>query len=144
MIRNAQFNWERSLIKMPPNLNTSYILFCYASSINNEGLQTNLVTYRHLFPVIMTSFNTAASLLLEPLITMHLTICHTLFKTNCHINFNIKRFSLNRHCETKAGLKIFLNIHLLLGGKPQPAALHHTFSDALACVSNYFQNYINF
>ena len=43
---------------------TSYILFGYASSITNEGLQTNLVTC-HLFPVVMTSFNTAASLLLS-------------------------------------------------------------------------------
>ena len=103
MIRNAQFNWERSLIKMPPNLNTSYILFSYASSITDEGLQTNLVTYCHLFPVVMMSFNTAASLLLEPLINMHLMICHTLFKTNCRINFNIKRFCLKRHCGTTAG-----------------------------------------
>ena len=63
--------------------------------------KTNLVT-SDLLPVVMTSFNTAASLLLEPLINMHLMICHTLFKTNCHINFNIKRFCLNRHCETTA------------------------------------------
>ena len=126
MIRNAQFNWERSLIKMPPNLNTSYILFSYASSITDEGLHTNLVTYCHLFPVVMMSFNTAASLLLEPLINMHLMICHTLFKTNCHINFNIKRFCLNRHCETTARWKIFLNIHLLLGGKPQATCTTHS------------------
>ena len=32
----------------------SYILFCYASSITNEGIQTNLVTC-YLFPVVMTS-----------------------------------------------------------------------------------------
>ena len=87
---------------------TSNILFCHASSITNEGLQTNLVTC-HLIPVVMTSFNTAASLLLEPLINMHLTICHTLFKTNCHINFTW----------IGAGWKTFLNIHLLLGAKPQ-------------------------
>ena len=117
MIRNAQFNRERSLIKRPPNLLVTF-LFCYASSITNEGLQTNLVTC-HLFPVVMTSFNTAASLLLEPLINMHLMICHTLFKINCHINFNIKRVCLNRGCGTTAGWKIFLNIHLLLGGKRQ-------------------------
>ena len=30
------------------------ILFCYASSITNEVIQTNLVTC-HLFPVVMTS-----------------------------------------------------------------------------------------
>ena len=35
--------------------------------------KTNLVTC-YLIPVVMTSFNTAASLLLEPLINMHLTI----------------------------------------------------------------------
>ena len=82
---------------------TNYIPFCYASSITNEGLHlTNLVT-SDLLPVIMTSFNTAASLLLEPFINMHLTICHTLFKTNCDINFNIKRFCLNRGCTTTAG-----------------------------------------
>ena len=33
---------------------TSYILFFYASSITNEGIQTNLVTC-HLFPVVMMS-----------------------------------------------------------------------------------------
>ena len=101
MMRNVQFNWERSLFKNATQF-TSYILFCYASSITNEGLQTNLVTHCHLFPVIMTSFNTAASLLLEPLINMHLMICHTLFKTNCHINFNIKRFCRNWCCRTTA------------------------------------------
>ena len=100
MMRNVQFNWERSLIKNATQF-TSYILFCYASSITNEGLQTNLVTC-HLVPVVMTSFNTAASLLLEPLINMHLMICHTLFKTNCHINFNIKRFCRNWCCRTTA------------------------------------------
>ena len=124
-MRNVQFNWERSLIKNAPQF-TSYILFCYASSITNEGLQTNLVTHCHLFPVIMTSFTTAASLLLEPLMNMHLTICHTLFKTNCHINFNLKRFCLNRHCEASAGWKIFLNIHLLLGGKLQASCATHS------------------
>ena len=63
--------------------------------------KTNLVT-SDLLPVVMTSFNTAASLLLEPLINMYLMICHTLFKTNCHINFNMKRFGLNRGCGTTA------------------------------------------
>ena len=123
-MRNVQFNWERSLIKNATQF-TSYILFFYASSITNEGLQTNLVTHCHLFPVIMTSFNTAACLLLEPLINMHLMICHTLFKTNCHINFNIKRFCLNRGCGTKAGWKTFLNVNLLLGGKPQASCNPH-------------------
>ena len=42
------------------------------TSITNEGLQTNLVTC-HLFPVVMTSFNTAASLSLERLVNMHVT-----------------------------------------------------------------------
>ena len=85
------------------------------TSITNERLQTNLVTC-HLFPVVMTSFNATASLSLERLVNMHLTICHTLFKTNFHINFNIKRFCLDRGCGTTAGWKTF---HLLLGGKPQ-------------------------
>ena len=73
----------------------------------------------------MTSFNTAASLLLEPLINMHLTICHILFKTSCHINFNIKRFRLNRGC---ASWKTFLNINLLLGGKPQASCTKHSMT----------------
>ena len=95
---------------------TSYTLFCYATSITNEGLHTILMTC-DLFPVVMTSFKTAASLLLEPLINMHLTICHTLFNTSCHINFDIKRFCLNRGCGTTAGSKTFLKINLLLGEK---------------------------
>ena len=74
----------------------------------------------------MMSFNTAAFLLLEPLINMHLTICHILFKTSCHINFNIKRFCLNRGCGTTAGWKAFLNINLLLGGKPQASCTKHS------------------
>ena len=37
-----------------------YILFCYASSITNESIQTNLVTF-HLFPVVMTSTTSHAS-----------------------------------------------------------------------------------
>ena len=55
MIRNAQFNRERSLIKMPPNLLvTFYFAMLVALLITNEGIQTNLVTC-HLFPVVMTS-----------------------------------------------------------------------------------------
>ena len=46
----------------------------------NKDIQTNLVTC-HLVPVVMMSFNTAASLLLAPLINMHLTIRHTLLKS---------------------------------------------------------------
>ena len=37
-MRNVQFNWERSLIKNATQF-TSYILFFYASSITNVGLQ---------------------------------------------------------------------------------------------------------
>ena len=107
MIRNAQFNWERSLIKMTLNLLVTFY-FAMLVVLQMKVYKTNLVTC-HLIPVVMTSFNTAASLLLEPLINMHLTICHTLFKTNCHINFTW----------IGAGWKTFLNIHLLLGGKPQ-------------------------
>ena len=99
MIRKAQFNWERSHIKMP-------LLMTFYSAMLEvlpmKVYKTNLVT-SDLFPTVMTSFNTAASLLLEPLINMHLMICHTLFKTNCHINFNIKRFCPNRGCGTTAG-----------------------------------------
>ena len=94
------------------------------TSITNEGLQTNLVTC-HLFPVVMTSFNKAGSLSLERLVNMHLTICHTLFKTNFHINFNIKRFYLDRGCGTTAGRKTF---HLLLGGKPQAHCTTHSMT----------------
>ena len=101
MIRKAQFKWERSRIKMPPNL----LVIFYSVMLVVLPIKvytTNLVT-SDLLPVVMTSFNTAASLLLEPLINMHLMICHTLFKTNCHINFNIKRFGLDRGCGTTAG-----------------------------------------
>ena len=81
----------------------------------------------YLFPVIMTSFNTAASLLLSRAThKQHLTICHTLFKTNCHINVNIKRFSLNRGCGTTARWKTFLNISSLCSWEenPRPALPH--------------------
>ena len=54
--------------------------------------KTNLVT-SDLFPMVMMSFNTAASLLLEPLINMHLTICHTLFKTNATLILTSKDFA---------------------------------------------------
>ena len=102
MIRKAQFNWERSLIKMPPNLLVTFY-FAMLVALPMKVYKTNLMT-SDLFPVVMKSFKTAALiLLLEPLINMHLTICHTLFKTNCHINFNIKRFCLNGGCGTKAG-----------------------------------------
>ena len=73
-----KFNWGRSLSKYHPIYQLHFILLC--TSITNEGLHTILVTC-DLFPVVMPSFNTAASLLLEPLINMHLMICHTLFKT---------------------------------------------------------------
>ena len=101
MIRKAQFKWERSLIKMPPNLLVTFY-FAMLVVLPMKVYKTNLVT-SDLFPVVMMSFNTGAPLLLESLINMHLTICHTLFKTNCHINFNIERFGLNRGCGTTAG-----------------------------------------
>ena len=125
MIRNALFYWERSLIKMLPNLLVTFY-FAMLVVLPIKVYKTNLVTYCDLFPVVMTSFNTAASLLMEPLINMNLTICHALFKTNCHINFNIKRFCLNRCCGTTAEWKIFLNIHLLLGGKPHASCTTHS------------------
>ena len=101
MIRNAQFNWERSLNKMPPNLLVTFY-FAMLVVLPMKVYKTNLVT-SDLLHVVMTFFNTAAPLLLEQLMNMHLTICHTLFKTNCRINFNIKRFCLKRHCGTTAG-----------------------------------------
>ena len=79
MIRDAQFNWERSLIKMPLNLLVTFY-FAMLVVLPMKVYKTNLVT-SDLLPVVMTSFNTAASLLLEPLINMHLTICHTLLKS---------------------------------------------------------------
>ena len=42
---------------MPPQF-TGYILFCYASSITNEGFQINLHVWTcDLFPVAMMSFS---------------------------------------------------------------------------------------
>ena len=123
MIRKAQHNWERSLTKMPPNLLVTFY-FAMLVVLPMNVYKTNLVT-SDLLPVVMTSFDTAASLLLEPLINMHLTICHTLFTTNCHINFNIKRLWLHRGCGTTAGRKNGLNINLLLGGKPRASCNPH-------------------
>ena len=124
MIRKAQFKWERSLIKMPPNLLVTFY-FAMLVVLPMKVYKTNLVT-SDLLPVVMTSFNTAASLLLEPLINMHLMICHTLFKTNCHINSNIKRFCRNWCCRTTAQWKIFPNIHLLPGGESQASYTTHS------------------
>ena len=123
MIWKAQRNWERSLTKRPPNLLVTFN-FPMLVVLPMKVYKTNLVT-SDLFPVVITSLNTAASLLLESLINMHLTICHALFKTNCHITFNIKRFCLNRGCGTTARWKNFLNVNLLLGGKPQASCNRH-------------------
>ena len=60
MIRKAQFNWERSLIKMPPNLLVTFY-FAMLVVLPMKVYKTNLVT-SDLFPVVMTSFNTAASI----------------------------------------------------------------------------------
>ena len=68
MIRNTQFNWGSPYQNATQF--TSYTLFCYASSITNKGLHTILVTC-DLFPVAMTSFRSAASLLLEPLMNIY-------------------------------------------------------------------------
>ena len=93
MIRNAQFNRERSLIKMPPNL---LVTFYFAMLVvTNESIQTNLVTC-HLFPVVMTS---------TPL-DMHLTICHNLLKSKfwwCGSVINTTYF-----------LRIFTKLNLIL------------------------------
>ena len=91
MIRKAQFKWERSLIKMPPNLLVTFY-FAMLVVLPMKVYKTNLVT-SDLFPMVMMFFNTAASLLLEPLINMHLTICHTLFKTNATLILTSKDFA---------------------------------------------------
>ena len=49
MIRKAQFNWERSLIKMPPNLLVTFN-FPMLVVLPMKVYKTNLVT-SGLFPV---------------------------------------------------------------------------------------------
>ena len=61
MIRKAQFNWERSLIKMPPNLLVRFY-FAMLVALPMKVYKTNLVT-SDLFPVVMKSFKTAASVI---------------------------------------------------------------------------------
>ena len=58
MIRKAQFNWERSLIKMPPNLLVTFY-FAMLVALPMKVYKTNLMT-SDLFPVVMKSFKTAA------------------------------------------------------------------------------------
>ena len=60
MIRKAQFNWERSLIKMPPNLLVTFY-FAMLVALPMNVYKTNLMT-SDLFPVVMKSFKTAASI----------------------------------------------------------------------------------
>ena len=60
MIRKAQFNWERSLIKMPPNLLVTFY-FAMLVALPMKVYKTNLVT-SDLLPVVMTFFNTTASI----------------------------------------------------------------------------------
>ena len=76
---------------MPPNLLVTFY-FAMLVVLPMKVYETNLVT-SDLFPMVMMSFNTAASLLLEPLINMHLTICHTLFKTNATLILTSKDFA---------------------------------------------------
>ena len=61
MIRKAQFNWERSLIKMPPSLLVTFY-FAMLVALPMKVYKTNLVT-SDLFPVVMKSFKTAASVI---------------------------------------------------------------------------------
>ena len=61
MIRKAQFNWERSLIKMPPNLLVTFY-FAMLVALPMKVYKTNLMT-SDLFPVVMKSFKTAASII---------------------------------------------------------------------------------
>ena len=58
MIRKAQFNWERSLIKMPPNLLVTFY-FAMLVALPMKVYKTNLMI-SDLFPVVMKSFKTAA------------------------------------------------------------------------------------
>ena len=58
MIRKAQLNWERSLIKMPPNLLVTFY-FAMLVALPMKVYKTNLMT-SDLFPVVMKSFKTAA------------------------------------------------------------------------------------
>ena len=58
MIRKAQFNWERSLIKMPLNLLVTFY-FAMLVALPMKVYKTNLMT-SDLFPVVMKSFKTAA------------------------------------------------------------------------------------
>ena len=58
MIRKAQFNWERSLIKMPPNLLVTFY-FAMLVALPMKVYKTSLMT-SDLFPVVMKSFKTAA------------------------------------------------------------------------------------
>ena len=58
MIRKAQFNWERSLIKMPPNLLVTFY-FAMLVALPMKVYKSNLMT-SDLFPVVMKSFKTAA------------------------------------------------------------------------------------
>ena len=60
MIRKAQFNWERSLIKMPPNLLVTFY-FAMLVALPMNVYKTNLMN-SDLFPVVMKSFKTAASI----------------------------------------------------------------------------------
>ena len=60
MIRKAQFNWERFLTKMPTNLLVTFY-FATLVALPMKVYKTNLVT-SDLFPVVMTSFKTAASI----------------------------------------------------------------------------------
>ena len=61
MIRKAQFHWERSLIKMLPNLLVTFY-FAMLVALPMKVYKTNLVT-SDLFPVVMKSFKTAASII---------------------------------------------------------------------------------
>ena len=124
MIRNAQFNWERSLIKMPPN---SLVTFYFAMLVvlPMKVYKTNLVT-SDLLPVVMTFFNTAASLLLEPIMNMHLTICHTLFKTNCPLILTSKDFAWRGIVEQQLGDKSSWTSALAPRRKPQASCTTHS------------------
>ena len=61
MIRKAQFNWERFLTKMPTNLLVTFY-FAMLVALPMKVYKTNLVT-SDLFPVVMKSFKTAASVI---------------------------------------------------------------------------------
>ena len=85
---------------MPPNLLVTFY-FAMLVALPMKVYKTNLMT-SDLFPVVMKSFKTAA--LIVGATHKHASddLPHPV-QDKCHVNFNIKRFCLNRGCGTTAG-----------------------------------------